>query len=104
MVTSCFKMFLNPGQLDEYTRRHDALWPELSALLKGQGIVDYRIYFDADTDQLIALLSHDGRLSDADLKAAPIMQHWWKYMAELMQTHANNEPISVPLTCVFTLD
>ena len=29
MEKHAFRMVLNEGQLDEYKRRHDAIWPEL---------------------------------------------------------------------------
>jgi L-rhamnose mutarotase len=32
------------------------------------------------------------------------VQKWWAYMAELMDTHPDNAPVSVPLTEVFHLD
>ena len=37
MQRYAFKMFLNHRQAHEYRRRHDALWPELSALLSEFG-------------------------------------------------------------------
>jgi len=39
-----FKMFLNPGAAEEYRRRHDAIWPELKALLREKGVRNYSIY------------------------------------------------------------
>ena len=47
-------MKLKPGLRDEYKKRHDALWPELKALIKAQGISDYSIFFDEETDTLFA--------------------------------------------------
>jgi L-rhamnose mutarotase len=38
-----FRMFLRPGVEAEYKRRHDDIWPELSALLKASGLSDYSI-------------------------------------------------------------
>ena len=34
MELHAFRMILNPGQEEEYRRRHDAIWPELAALRK----------------------------------------------------------------------
>jgi L-rhamnose mutarotase len=31
MQRYAFKMFLNPGEAHEYRRRHEAIWPELTA-------------------------------------------------------------------------
>ena len=38
MEKYAFKMKLNPGMEAEYKRRHDEIWPELSALLKEAGV------------------------------------------------------------------
>lgn len=38
MMQHAFKMYLNPGMEAEYIRRHDAIWPELVALLRGGGV------------------------------------------------------------------
>lgn len=104
MESLAFKMFLNPGHEAEYKKRHDELWPEIESLLKEQGVVDYRIYLDNDTHILFATLTHDGRFNNDEIKASPAMKRWWDFMADIMQSHDNNEPVSVPLDCVFTLD
>ena len=46
MQKYAFKMQLNAGQKDEYIRRHDAIWPELEALLRDAGVSDYSIHLD----------------------------------------------------------
>jgi L-rhamnose mutarotase len=48
-----FKMKLFPGFEQEYKKRHDAIWPELSALLKETGISEYSIFLDEETNSLI---------------------------------------------------
>ncbi len=49
-----FKVKLAPRSKEEDKRRHDALWPELHALLKANGISDYVIYLDEKTNTLYA--------------------------------------------------
>ena len=56
MQRYAFKMFLNPGEAREYRRRHDAIWPELQALLRESGVRNYSIFLDPDTDILFAYL------------------------------------------------
>jgi L-rhamnose mutarotase len=34
-------MQLKPGMAEDYKARHDAIWPELAALLHDSGIRDY---------------------------------------------------------------
>jgi len=56
MSVHAFKMQLKPGVVAEYRKRHDEIWPELSALLTESGIHDYSIFLDEDTLSLFAVL------------------------------------------------
>ena len=49
MIRSAFAMRLKPGGLEEYRRRHDAIWPELVAEIEKQGIAQITI-FENDPD------------------------------------------------------
>lgn len=98
-----FKMMLNPGMAAEYERRHDAIWPELSALLIEAGVSDYSIHLDPETDILFAVLWRRKDHTMADLPAHPVMKRWWAHMADIMAVKADNEPIAVPLKTVFQM-
>ena len=54
MQRYAFKMFLNSGEAHEYRRRHDAIWPELQALLGEGGVRNYSIVPNPDTNTLFA--------------------------------------------------
>ncbi len=96
-----FRMRLNDGMADEYTRRHDAIWPELVALLHEAGVSDYSIHFDAETNLLIGVLMRETGHQMDDLPSHPVMQKWWAHMADIMEVGPDNAPVAVPLTCVF---
>jgi L-rhamnose mutarotase len=49
-------MYLNAGCEIEYRARHDAIWPELVALLGAVGISNYSIFFDSEANILFAYL------------------------------------------------
>jgi L-rhamnose mutarotase len=99
-----FLMFLNPGQAEEYRRRHDAIWPELADLLRHSGVQDYSIYLDAPRHLLFAVLRRSpGHAMDA-LPRHPVMQRWWAHMADIMQSHPDGSPVVQPLPCLFHLD
>ena len=98
-----FKMKLNPGMVDEYKKRHDALWPELTELLKEQGISDYSIFFDEETHILFAVQNVSDSDGSQSLGENPIVKKWWAFMADIMETNADNSPVSVPLKEVFYL-
>lgn len=98
-----FRMFLNPGQAAEYRRRHDSIWPELVELLRDAGISDYSIYLDEPRHVLFAVLR---RRRDHAMDALPqhaVMQRWWSWMGDLMQTHPDGSPVVEALPCMFHL-
>ncbi|MDH6230400.1 L-rhamnose mutarotase [Mesorhizobium soli] len=99
-----FRMKLNPGMKAEYKRRHDDIWPELAALLKEAGVSDYSIHLDDETNTLFGVLwrCDDHRMDE--LPAHPVMQRWWAYMADIMETRPDNEPVAVPLETVFHME
>lgn len=101
MEKLAFKMQLKTGCLDEYRKRHDAIWPELVELLKDAGVSDYSIHFDDDTNTLFATLWRTADHKMDALPDHPFMQRWWAHMADIMATHPSNEPIATPLTPVF---
>lgn len=104
MQRFAFKMKLKPGCKDEYKRRHDEIWPELKALLRETGVSDYAIFLDEQTDTLFAVQKQSGNASSQDLGSNPIVKKWWAYMADIMETHPDNSPISTPLSEVFYLE
>ncbi len=102
MQRLAFKMKLKPGFAGEYKRRHQAIWPELVALMKETGISDYAIYLDEETNTLFAVQKQAGQ-SSQDLGSAEVVQKWWAHMADIMDTNPDHSPVSVPLTEVFYL-
>ena len=104
MERIAFKMNLKPGFAEEYKKRHDVIWPELAELLRKTGISDYSIFLDEQTNTLFAVQKQAGNASSQDLGKNPIVQRWWKYMADIMETNPDNSPVIGPLTEVFHLE
>ena len=100
---TAFRMQLKSGFETEYQRRHDELWPELRAALTDAGIVEYRIFLDPDTRSLFAYQRLASGADTSVLPGLPIVKKWWAYMADLMDVHPDNEPISVTCPPVFCL-
>lgn len=101
MTIHAFRMRLKPGVVDEYRRRHDAIWPELSALLTESGIHDYSIFLDEETLSLFAVLKLADDNRRDTLPDHPVMQRWWAYMAPLMEVEPDNRPKEWPLPLIF---
>ena len=99
-----FTMKLKPGaSAAEYKRRHDEIWPELSRLLKKSGVREYAIFLDEESGTLFAVQQVTGDSGSQDLGKEEIVQRWWKYMEDIMETNSDSSPVSVPLTEVFYL-
>ena len=97
-------MFLKSGYEEEYKKRHAALWPEIKKLLKEEGVYDYSIYWDKETNILFAFQKVDGNAGSQDMGSYPIVQKWWNYMADIMEVNPDKSPISIPLPEMFHLD
>ena len=104
METYAFRMRLLPGMEAEYKRRHDDIWPELVDLLHSAGVRDYSIHLDRDTNLLFGVLRRPVGHGMADLPKHPVMRRWWAHMADIMETHPDNEPVAVPLVPLFQMD
>lgn len=98
-----FRMTLHPGAEAEYRKRHDEIWPELVALLHEAGVEDYSIHLDPETNALFGVMWRRVDHGMAALPEHPVMRKWWAHMADLMETHPDNEPVAVPLRPLFHL-
>jgi L-rhamnose mutarotase len=103
MERVAFKMQLHKGFEAEYQKRHDELWPELEQLLKQAGIAEYSIFLDPQTNSLFGVLKADDPKKLDNLPQHEVMQRWWKYMADIMESNEDHSPVSVPLKEVFYL-
>jgi len=104
MYRNAFTMQLKAGFEAEYKKRHDEIWPELSALLSDSGIRDYSIFLDEKTLTLFAVQKLADDYDPDAIPRHPIVKKWWAYMADIMETHSDNSPVTRPLKEVFHLD
>ena len=77
---------------------------ELKALLSQNGVSDYSIYWDKETNILFAFQKTEGGGGSQDLGNTEIVQKWWDYMADIMEVNPDNSPVSIPLPEVFHMD
>ena len=103
MQRVAFKMKLFKGCEAEYKRRHDVLWPGLQGLLTQAGIKDYSIFLDEATNDLFGYLTIDDATKLDALPQHPVMQKWWAYMQDIMETNNDNSPVTIALKEVFYL-
>ncbi len=104
LLRGAFKMKLNPGRKDEYKKRHDEIWPELSQVLTDAGISDYGIYLDEETNILFACQKLTPGNTAEDLPNNPVVRKWWDFMSDIMEYNDDNTPVANPLTEVFYME
>ena len=103
MKRIAFKMKLFPGMKAEYIKRHEEIWPELSSLLATTGITNYSIFLDEETNILFGVMNVVDETTLANLPLHPVMQRWWAFMKDIMESNLDNSPVSNSLKEVFFL-
>ncbi|SMC44695.1 L-rhamnose mutarotase [Pedobacter africanus] len=104
MEKIAFKMKLLPGFKAEYKKRHEEIWEDLVDLLKNNGVSDYSIFFDEESNTLFGVQKISGTNSSQDLGSNAIVQRWWKYMSDIMYTNPDYSPIITPLEKLFEIE
>jgi L-rhamnose mutarotase len=104
MRRHAFTMKLKPGNVEEYKRRHEQIWPELAEVLRAAGISDYSIFLDEKTLTLFAVQTLADGNTVAELPHHPVVKRWWDSMAPLMEVNPDNSPAWGELKQVFHLD
>jgi L-rhamnose mutarotase len=99
-----FKMKLHPGFNEEYRKRHSRIWPELAELLRKEGVSNYSIFLDEESNTLFAYQEQSGLSSSISTGTAEIVKKWWDYMADIMETNPDNSPVTIPLDQVFYME
>lgn len=96
-------MKVYPDKHEEYKKRHDELWPEMVKMLKEYGCQSYTIWLDEDTSYLFGYLEIEDEKRWGNVPKTEINQKWWEYMADVMETKQDYQPITQNLKKVFEL-
>ena len=104
MIRKSFRMELHPGMAEEYRRRHEALWPEMKAMIHEYGGRNYSIFLDPETNVLYGYIELEDEAKWAASADTAICRKWWDYMAPIMAVNPDNSPVSHDLKPVFHLD
>ena len=97
-------MKLYPGMAEEYEKRHAQLWPEIIEAIYRDGCKSYSIFHDPETNLLFEYLEIENENVWAARGGSEIIQKWWDYMADIMETNEDNSPVCRPINEVFHLE
>ena len=104
MIRKAFKMSVHRDRHDEYTRRHNPIWPELESTLLAHGVSSYSIYLDPETSELFAYAEIETEERWAAVASTDVCQRWWRHMKELMPSNPDSSPVSAELREVFHIE
>ena len=105
MERMAWKGRIRPGCKAEYIRRHDAIWPEMKAVLKEAGICNYTIF--ANGDELFGYYECEKVVAFAERTQAesPVVDRWNAYMKDILELEMDPVTGAQPkLEPVFRLD
>ena len=105
MERYAWKATVKEGMLEEYVRRHNEIWPELTEVLRQAGIRNYTIWNCGSE-----LFGYYECEKGADYAAAvqagsPVVDRWNEYMKDVMVMEMDPETGAQPrLTQVFLME
>ena len=84
MERFAWKATVLPGKLDEYIRRHDQIWPEMTAVLNEAGVHNYTIWQVGD--ELFGYYEAENGVDFAARVQAQsaVVDRWNEYMKDVM--------------------
>lgn len=103
MIRKAFVMQVNPDAHAEYQRRHSPIWPELEAELKAHSAHNYSIFLDEKRHLLFGFVEIESEARWNAVAQTEVCQRWWKHMADVMPSNADNSPVTDELNEVFYL-
>jgi L-rhamnose mutarotase len=81
----CFRSSVQPELLEEYRRRHAAVWPEMLAALKDAGWKNYSLFLDDDGLLIGYLECDDFDAARARMALTDVNARWQAEMATLFR-------------------
>ncbi len=104
MEKYAWKAKIQPGTLEEYIKRHDEIWPEMTEELKKAGIRNYTIW--NTEDELFGYYECDSvEYASKVQRESEIVKKWDEYMKDIII--AEKDPVTGAqplLKKVFTMD
>ena len=86
MIRKSFRMRLKEGKIEEYKKKHDEVWPEITEALTIAGVTNYSIYYDKKDNTLIEYMELNDNNTFNNLEELDILKKWNIYMKNLLET------------------
>jgi L-rhamnose mutarotase len=100
----CFLLKVRPDRLEEYRRRHTAVWPDMLAALRETGWHNYSLFLREDGLLVGYLETEDFQAAQAAMERTEVNARWQAEMAPFFEDlEGRPDEGMVPLTEVFHL-
>jgi L-rhamnose mutarotase len=82
MQRVCFVLQVKPDRIDEYKRRHRAVWPEMLVALRHTGWTNYSLFLWPDGLLIGYLETQDFDRARAEMARLEVNKRWQSQMAD----------------------
>ena len=102
----CFQLHVRPDLLDEYTRRHADVWPEMRSALSEAGWRNYSLFLTGDGTLIGYFECDDLAAAQAAMAATEVNARWQSEMSDFFVDLGDSRPDEGirPITEVFHLE
>ncbi len=91
MIRRSFRMTLKEGKLQEYKKKHDEVWTEVSEILTSSGVTNYSIYYDKKDNTLIEYMELTDNNTFDQMEDLETIKKWNIYMKDLLVTKSEED-------------
>ena len=92
MQRVCFQLQVKPDQIEEYKRRHAAVWPEMLEALAATGWHNYSLFLREDGLLIGYFETPDLQAALAGMEATDVNERWQAEMAEFFAELGDARP------------
>ena len=97
MERYAWRASVKPGKQAEYIERHNQIWPQMKAVLKEAGIVNYSIWL-ADGEVFGYYECEKGAAYAAKVQSeSSVVDRWNEYMKDVMEMEKDEKTGAQPL-------
>ena len=97
MERYAWRASVKPGKQAEYIERHNQIWPQMKAVLKEAGIVNYSIWL-AHGEVFGYYECEKGAAYAAKVQSeSPVVDRWNEYMKDVMEMKKDEKTGAQPL-------
>jgi len=101
----CFELHVKPELIDEYVRRHEAVWPEMLQAIADAGRRNYSLFLRDDGMLIGYYETDDDAAAQAYLAASPVAAKWEAEMGRFfVGLGGRPDQAATPLTEIFHLE